>query len=171
MLFLTCFCDAFVHVWLLVPCGNLLGKGWPPGSHLWCLIVKVSLSHWYPGSGVVLDCIDSWFLPYFVLCHPFWNKRALGPWVAQLRMTDQWSGIICEILVEFIMRNNSVKLFWIWVRDSWEDIVLKISYLELWQSSFGAAEPFMQFWKRASWVIFMWSYIEFGPVVQKEMSF
>ena len=23
------------------------------------LIVSLSLSHWYPGSGVVLDCIDS----------------------------------------------------------------------------------------------------------------
>ena len=23
------------------------------------LIVKLSLSHWYPGSGVMLDCIDS----------------------------------------------------------------------------------------------------------------
>ena len=33
----------------------------PPagGSRLWCLIVTLSLSHWYPGSGVVLDCIDS----------------------------------------------------------------------------------------------------------------
>ena len=36
------------------------------------------------------------------------NKRALGPLVAHLRMTDQWSGTICEILVECIMRNNSV---------------------------------------------------------------
>ena len=26
---------------------------------LWCLTVSLSLSHWYPGSGVVLDCIDS----------------------------------------------------------------------------------------------------------------
>ena len=34
---------------------------------------------------------------------------------------------------------------------------------------FGAVEPFMQFWKRASWRIFMWSYMEFGPVVQKKM--
>ena len=25
----------------------------------WCLTVSLSLSHWYPGSGVVLDCIDS----------------------------------------------------------------------------------------------------------------
>ena len=31
------------------------------------LIVKMSLSPWYPGSGVVLDCIDSWSLPSFLL--------------------------------------------------------------------------------------------------------
>ena len=29
--------------------------------------VSLSLSHWYPGTGVVLDCIDSWSLrPYFL---------------------------------------------------------------------------------------------------------
>ena len=28
-------------------------------SSLWCITVSLSLSHWYPGSGVVLDCIDS----------------------------------------------------------------------------------------------------------------
>ena len=28
--------------------------------------VSLSLSHWYPGSGVVFDCIDSWSLqPYY----------------------------------------------------------------------------------------------------------
>ena len=33
------------------------GKGLTPlGSRLGCLIVKLSLSHWYPGSSVVLDC-------------------------------------------------------------------------------------------------------------------
>ena len=25
----------------------------------WCLTVSLSLSHWYPGSGVVFNCIDS----------------------------------------------------------------------------------------------------------------
>ena len=48
--------------WLsFVPCCRLLGKGWPLGSHLWCLHVTVSLSlsHWYHGSCVVLDSIDS----------------------------------------------------------------------------------------------------------------
>ena len=32
---------------------------WPLGSSLSCLIVTLSLSHWYLGSGVVLDCINS----------------------------------------------------------------------------------------------------------------
>ena len=29
---------------------------------LWCPTMSLSLSHWYPGSGVVLGCIDSWSL-------------------------------------------------------------------------------------------------------------
>ena len=53
-IFLSCFCYAFVCVCLLMPCGPLLGKGWPLGSRLWCLVVKLSLSNWYPGSGVGL---------------------------------------------------------------------------------------------------------------------
>ena len=47
-----------VSVYLCL-CGYLLGKGRPLGSRLWCITVSLSLSHWYPGSGVVLDCIDS----------------------------------------------------------------------------------------------------------------
>ena len=68
--FLSCVCYAFVlvRVCLFVPCGHLLGKGWPLVSRLWCLTVSLSLSHWYPWSGVILDYIDSWSLhPYFVL--------------------------------------------------------------------------------------------------------
>ena len=64
MFFLSCLlcclvCYAFVCLCLYVP--NLLspaGKGCPVGSCL-CLTVSLLLSHWYPGSGVVLDCIDS----------------------------------------------------------------------------------------------------------------
>ena len=33
--------------------------------------VSLSLSHWYPGSGVVLDCIDSWSLQPYLLCGSF----------------------------------------------------------------------------------------------------
>ena len=53
MLFLSCVCNAFVRLCLLLPCGH------PLVSRLLCLIVSLLLSQWYPGSDVVLDCIDS----------------------------------------------------------------------------------------------------------------
>ena len=56
-------CISCFHLYSLLPCGHLLGKGWPLGSCLWCLIVLCHFPMWYPGSGVVLDCIDSWSLP------------------------------------------------------------------------------------------------------------
>ena len=65
VLCLLCLCVRLVICALSSPAG----KGWPLGSHLWCIIVSLSLSHWYPGAGVVLDCIDSWSLhPYLLLC-------------------------------------------------------------------------------------------------------
>ena len=59
MFFLSCVCYAFVRFCLFVPFGHLLGKGLPLGFRLCRITVSLSLSHWYPGSGVVLDCIDS----------------------------------------------------------------------------------------------------------------
>ena len=56
---LSCVRYVFVRVCSYVLCGHLLGKGWPLGSRLWCLTIRLSLSHWYPGSDVVLDCIDA----------------------------------------------------------------------------------------------------------------
>ena len=67
MIFLSCVCYSFVRVCLFVPCGHLLGKDWPFSSCLWCITVSLSLSHWYPGSGVVLDFIDFWYLHSYLL--------------------------------------------------------------------------------------------------------
>ena len=71
---LLCFCSVLccyvfvrVCIYMYVLCGHLLGKGWPLGSRLLCLTVSLSLSHWYPGTGVVLDCIDSWSLHPYLL--------------------------------------------------------------------------------------------------------
>ena len=54
----SCFCYAFVRLFI-----NAL---WSPAGKRqtsWLSsvmsIVKLSLSHWYPGSGAVFDCIDS----------------------------------------------------------------------------------------------------------------
>ena len=74
-------CYVFVRVCLYVLCGHLLGKGWPLGSRLWCLTVSLQLSHWYPGSGVVLDCIDSWSLhPYLTATGIFLPNQFLAKW-------------------------------------------------------------------------------------------
>ena len=61
---LLCFCSVLccyvvVRVCLHVLCGHLLGKGLVYG-----VTVSLSLSYWYPGSVVVLDCIDSWARNY-----------------------------------------------------------------------------------------------------------
>ena len=56
--------------WLLWSLGSQYNvRSCPLGSRLWGLIVTLSLSHWYPGSGVVLDCIISWSLHSFLLCY------------------------------------------------------------------------------------------------------
>ena len=74
-LFLSFVCYAFVWVCLFVPCGHLLWKGWHLCSRFWCLTVSLSLSHWYPGSGVVLDSIDSWSLYPYLLCWSVKRKK------------------------------------------------------------------------------------------------
>ena len=100
MLFLSCVCYAFVGACLLVPCGQLLGKWWPLGSRLWCLIVCLLLSHWCPGSGVVLACIDSWSLPSSLLFFDYtymyqptffclFSRALTGFWKQELR-THMW---------------------------------------------------------------------------------
>ena len=74
---LLCFCSVLC---LLCLCAHLFicalwspaGKGLTSWLSFMVSTVSLSLSHWYPGSGVVLDCIDSWYLhPYL-----FWWKSA-----------------------------------------------------------------------------------------------
>ena len=51
VLCLLCLCARLFICALWTPAGK--------SSRLWYLTVSLSLSHWYPGSGVVLGCIDS----------------------------------------------------------------------------------------------------------------
>ena len=54
--------------------------------------VSLSLSHWYPGSGVVLDCIDSWSLqPYLLLplpkfIHPYGDRCLKYVWKSKCKV-------------------------------------------------------------------------------------
>ena len=43
--FIYVLCLSCFRVCSLLPCGHLLGKGWPLGSYLWCLFAFLSLSH------------------------------------------------------------------------------------------------------------------------------
>ena len=61
---LLCFCSV---LYLLCLCAHLFicalwspaGKGLTSWLSFCDVSVNLSLSHWYPGSGLVLDCIDS----------------------------------------------------------------------------------------------------------------
>ena len=54
MFFLSCVCFATIcALW------SPAGKGLTSWLSFVVSTVSLSLSHWYPGSGVVLDCIDS----------------------------------------------------------------------------------------------------------------
>ena len=82
---LLCFCSVLC---LLCLCARLFicalwspaGKGLTSWLSFVVSSVSLSLSHWYPGSGVVLDCIlvDSWSLHPYLLCmnsftYNIWN--------------------------------------------------------------------------------------------------
>ena len=57
--FLSCVCYVFVRLFI---CALWSPAGQWPTSWLSFVVSNcefVTISHWYPGSGVVLDCIDS----------------------------------------------------------------------------------------------------------------
>ena len=73
------FCGSFLlfvfrvcHAVLSVHCSLALWSPVEKGltswlSCMWCFLVFCHFPMWCPGSGVVLDCIDSWSLPSFLL--------------------------------------------------------------------------------------------------------
>ena len=70
---LLCFCSVlcllcFVRVCLYVLCGHLLGKGWPLGSRLWCLLwvchfpIGIQGQVWYLIVSIPDLCTITYFL-------------------------------------------------------------------------------------------------------------
>ena len=60
-------CCSWFCVCSLLPYGDLLRKGWPLDSYLWCLIVFLSLSHVVSWVRCGTWCINTWSLPPFLL--------------------------------------------------------------------------------------------------------
>ena len=67
VLCLLCLCARLFICALRSPAG----KGLTSWLSFVVSAVSLSLSHWYPGSGVVLDCIDSWSLHPYLPWHIF----------------------------------------------------------------------------------------------------
>ena len=84
--------------------------------------------------------------------------------ISYLELWQPFSLAECNHLCSF-GRGYQEELFWIWVSGPGGEFFSLATFL------FSGAEPFMQFWKRASWGTFMWSYIKLGPVYQENMSF
>ena len=104
-----------------------------------------------------------------------WNNFEFGQWVQEEKLFKDISYL--ELWQPFCSaERNRLHNFGSWYHEEhfWE-IILN---LDLW-FLFGRAEPFVQFWLKASWGTNLWNnfwiwtsgYFEFGPVVQEEMSF
>ena len=86
---LLCFCSVlcllcFVRVCLYVLCGHLLGKGWPLGSRLWCLLwvchfpIGILGQVWY----LIVSIPDLCTLTYFTLLSYIYSP--FGNWILVL---------------------------------------------------------------------------------------
>ena len=113
---LLCFCSVLC---LLCFCARLFicalwspaGKGLTSWLSFLLSSVSLSLSHWYPGSGVVLDCIVSWSLqPYLLLLQVKSSHNILFAMYHSLYVTFFWNVAIFhkyEIIASMLMTWNS----------------------------------------------------------------
>ena len=94
------------------------GKGLTSWLSLVVSSVSLSLSHWYPGSGVVLDCIDSWSLHHYLLLFDEMtalSKVALYQHILKAAYQGSW---VWAIARTGEMITKSSKLGWI-RQDTW----------------------------------------------------
>ena len=95
--------------------------------------VSLSLSHWYPGSGVVLDCIDSWSLqPYLLYFQKLVFKTNYG--LMQVKSIAEHSAIL----------SNFIKLWF----------VIKIFVLSIFEWPFYCIEYWPFYWERVELILF-----------------
>ena len=100
---LLCFCSVlcllcFVRVCFYVLCGHLLGKGWPLGSRLWCLLwvchfpIGILGQVWY----LIVSIPDLCTLTYFLHIQCIHNLVTLNE-----LMSGKWLSSSCENITIF----------------------------------------------------------------------
>ena len=82
--------------------------------------VSLSLSHWYPGSGVVLDCIDSWSLQPYLLCNNLDGEDKVGcfsfnciPCVLLVLVFCGFSSLCRRLLCSVLLWYSLIILFYV----------------------------------------------------------
>ena len=124
-------------------------------------LCNFEIGHHGEHSCEVICNLDPWFRRCCLKIFLIWSSG--GPF-------DQWSNHLCN----FARRNQEEQFCEIilnldrWFRRSHSKDFLSGALASL---LFCGMEPFTQFWKRASWETFMWSYMKFGPVVKEETTF
>ena len=123
---LSCVCYVFVRVYLYVLCGHLLGKGWPLGSRLWCLLwvchfsIGILGQVWY----LIVSIPDLCTLTYFVCVQSLLLVNTItfrwpASWVQPVRTKQRWAfGESCiisllraKILRCFFLLLSKVQIF------------------------------------------------------------
>ena len=104
-----------MRVCLYVLCGHLLGKGWPLGSSLWC-----------PGSGVVLDWIDSWSLhPYLLRSNSIERELTERQILLKDKNSQSWFVYVGPILSQYNLPSTIDLLNTQISKEAWKQTVHK----------------------------------------------
>ena len=124
---LLCFCSVlcllcFVRVCLYVLRGHLLGKGWPLGSRLWCLLwvchfpIGILGQVWY----LIVSIADLCNLSYFYFWYPLyrwtlsfytivqWDSRCTLPNFSQISWQSFWSNKMHVVILN-VQKINHVQ--------------------------------------------------------------
>ena len=94
----SCVCYVFVRVCLYVLCGHLLGKGWPLGSRLWCLLwvfhfpIGILGQVWYLIVSIPDLCTLTYFVSELFISSSTENNR--------LTLTSKWK--LVSIMRQFL---------------------------------------------------------------------
>ena len=108
---LSCVCYVFVRVCLYVFCGHMLGKGWPLGSRLWCLLwvchfpIGILGQVWY----LVVSIPDLCTLTYFARC--FFCLLGLCKF-------PYYEGCVVRTVGTYFSSFVSVSIFKFWVKST-----------------------------------------------------
>ena len=103
---LSCVCYVFVRVCLYVLCGHLLGKGWPLGSRLWCLLwvchfpIGILGQVWY----LIVSIPDLCILTYFycmVIYHSQTRRHVINIVLHVISLSSVFTNVPISIIFRF----------------------------------------------------------------------